>query len=54
MPLKFFFVPAQHADAAEAELNRFLGANRVLGITRQFVQDGGRSGWAIADHLEAR
>jgi superfamily II DNA helicase RecQ len=45
--LRFFAVPALDPAAAEAELNAFCQAHRVVQIDRQFVVDGARSYWAL-------
>jgi superfamily II DNA helicase RecQ len=47
MQLRFFMVPVTAADDAAAELNRFLTANRILAIERQFISDGANSAWTI-------
>lgn len=47
MRFRFIAVPAMGGEAAEAELNAFLGAHRVLTVDRQLVADGGRSYWAV-------
>ncbi|RDH84314.1 MAG: hypothetical protein DIZ78_12265 [endosymbiont of Escarpia spicata] len=47
MRIKCFSIPAFDSDAAEGELNRFLAAHRILGIDRQFVQDGINSSWCL-------
>ena len=47
MPMKFFTVPAFGGEGAEAELNRFLATHRILGLDRQFVQDGANSAWCL-------
>lgn len=37
-----------HDGEPEAEeLNRFLGANRIVAVDRQFIQDGANSAWAL-------
>jgi hypothetical protein len=47
MKLKFFTIPAVSPEAAEADLNRFLGAHRVSHVERHFTADGAASFWAI-------
>ncbi len=47
MQLRFFMVPVTAADDAAVELNRFLAANRILAIERQFISDGANSAWTI-------
>lgn len=47
MRYKFFSIPVAHSDDAEAELNRFLAAHRVLNVDNNFVSDGGNSYWAV-------
>jgi len=47
MQLRFFMVPVTAPDDATAELNRFLAANRILAIERQFIGDGANSAWTI-------
>lgn len=50
MPLqyKFFVVPARAVEEAEAALNRFLRAVRVVNIQREFVDHGENAAWHIA------
>ena len=47
MQLSFFTVPIHDAEAASAELNRFLSGHRILAIDRQFIPEGANSTWAI-------
>lgn len=47
MSQHFFAIPALDPRAAEEELNRFCGAQRVVAIDRQFVAAGRDSFWAI-------
>jgi hypothetical protein len=35
-------------EPAEAELNRFLRGNRILAVTKEFVNNGENSFWSIA------
>ena len=46
MQLRFFTVPILGGEDAAEELNRFLGAHRILAVDRYFVQDGANSAWA--------
>lgn len=46
--LRFFTIPARNPAGAEDELNRFLGAVRVVHIHREFVAQGENSFWSIA------
>lgn len=45
MQLKLFVVPAGDLSAAEAELNAFLRAHRVLTVRKGFVANGESSYW---------
>lgn len=45
--LRFFTVPVCDGDQAAEEVNRFLGAHRIVAIDRQFVHDGPNSAWAL-------
>jgi len=47
MKLKFFTIPIDHPDGAEAELNRFLGAHRISRVEKEFVADGAASAWSV-------
>ena len=47
MQWHFFAIPALDPLAAQAELNRFISANRVTQVDRQFVQAGAESYWAL-------
>ena len=47
MSYRFFVIPARSPEAAEAELNGFLGSHALLGMERRFVDDGERSYWSI-------
>jgi superfamily II DNA helicase RecQ len=47
MRLHFVTVPLVDPAPAEAELNAFLAAHRVMAIDRQLVVDGSRSVWAV-------
>lgn len=52
MPLAFFWIPACHPQAAQDELNRFLGSRRVLAVDRQFVANADGSAWSVAVDYE--
>ncbi|MCB1826456.1 MAG: HRDC domain-containing protein [Candidatus Competibacteraceae bacterium] len=52
MHLRFFTIPIHGGDEAAAELNRFLGAHRILTIDRSLVQDGANSAWALCVSFE--
>ena len=47
MRLKFFAVPVEDAAAAEAEVNRFLAAHRVLDLEKHLVSRPGGGVWAL-------
>ena len=47
MQMHFATIPVFGDATAEAELNRFLSAHRVLGVERQFVSAGEMSAWAV-------
>ncbi len=47
MLLRFFTIPIQGGEEEVEELNRFLGAHRIVAIDRQLVHDGPNSAWAI-------
>jgi len=48
MQLKIFVLPIKNVEPAEAELNRFLRGNRILAVTKEFVNNGENSFWSIA------
>lgn len=48
MSYKFFHIPAMNPELPEAEFNRFVASHRVLGIEREFVQNGASSAWVFA------
>ncbi len=48
MQLKIFAIPIKHVEPDEAELNRFLRGNRILALTKEFVNNGENSFWSIA------
>ena len=54
MQLKFFTIPLFESERAEAELNRFLAAHRILDIERQFVQGGLNSVWSLCVSYQAQ
>jgi superfamily II DNA helicase RecQ len=47
MQLKVFLVPVKSLAAAEAEMNGFLRAHRVLAVKKEFVADGENSFWTF-------
>jgi len=47
MKLAFFSIPVQSPMGVSGELNRFLESHVILGMERQFVQDGQNSLWAV-------
>ncbi len=47
MKYRFFSIPAWDPAASQDELNRFLGAHRVLSVDREFVTDGRHSLWCL-------
>lgn len=48
MQIRFFSIPALGGDGAADDLNRFLGAHRIVAIDRDLVHDGANSFWAVA------
>ena len=53
MAFKFFTIPIQNTDAAEAELNGFLGGHKVLSVDRRWVDQGPTSFWVFCvDYLD--
>jgi superfamily II DNA helicase RecQ len=55
MALRFFTVPVQSSEEAEAEVNAFLSGHRVLTVDRHWVDLGGNSFWALCiDFLPGR
>jgi hypothetical protein len=44
---KLFTIPVFDGDACVEDLNRFLAAQRILAVDRQFVQAGISSAWAV-------
>ncbi|HEX4612905.1 MAG TPA: HRDC domain-containing protein [Urbifossiella sp.] len=47
MKLRIFSVPTLHPDAATADVNAFLGSQRIVHVERQFVADGANSFWSV-------
>jgi len=47
MQLKLFIVPVKNIGVAEAEMNVFLRAQRVLAVKKEFVPDGENSFWTF-------
>jgi hypothetical protein len=47
MAFRFFTVPIQNAEQAEAELNGFLRSHKVLSIDRRWVEQGSTSFWTF-------
>jgi superfamily II DNA helicase RecQ len=47
MQLKMFVVPIKNVSEAEAEMNGFLRAHRVLAVKKEFVPDGENSFWSF-------
>jgi superfamily II DNA helicase RecQ len=47
MTMHFFAIPALDPDGAQAALDAFCRAHRVVDIERQFAADGPRSFWAV-------
>jgi hypothetical protein len=47
MQLKLFIVPVKNIAAAQAEMNVFLRAQRVLAVKKEFVPDGENSFWTF-------
>ena len=47
MKIRVFSVPTQNPDTAVADLNGFLGSQRIVHLERQFVDDGVNSFWSI-------
>ena len=55
MAFRFFTVPIQNAEQAEAELNGFLRSHKVLSIDRRWVEQGSTSFWTFCvDYLEGQ
>lgn len=53
MQLRVFVIPIKNVEPAEAELNRFLRGNRILAVSKEFVNNGENSFWSIAvEYLE--
>jgi hypothetical protein len=55
MASRFFTVPIQNAEQAEAELNGFLRSHKVLSIDRRWVEQGSTSFWTFCvDYLDGQ
>jgi superfamily II DNA helicase RecQ len=55
MAFRFFTVPIQNAEQAEAELNGFLRRHKVLSIDRRWVEQGSTSFWTFCvDYLDGQ
>ena len=55
MAFRFFTVPIQNAEQAEAELNGFLRSHKVLSIDRRWVEQGSTSFWTFCvDYLDGQ
>jgi len=55
MQLKLFVLPIKNLASAEAEMNAFLRAHRVLAVKKEFVPDGENSFWTFCvEYLEAQ
>ncbi len=53
MPYRIFQVPSYGCTESEQALNNFLGNQRILSVTREFVNAGGNSFWSFCvDYLE--
>ncbi len=53
MRIRVFRIPISAGEAAAEEVNRFLEAERIVSMDRQFVQDGANSAWALFVSYEA-
>jgi superfamily II DNA helicase RecQ len=55
MASRFFTVPIQNAEQAEAELNGFLRSHKVLSIDRRWVEQGSTSFWTFCvDYIDGQ
>jgi hypothetical protein len=52
MQIRTFTIPVHSGREAEAELNRFLGAHRIVSVDRDLVQDGANSAWTLCVSYE--
>ena len=53
MQLRIFVIPIKNIETSETEMNRFLRGNRILAVTKEFVNNGENSFWSIAvEYLE--
>jgi superfamily II DNA helicase RecQ len=50
--IAFFWIPASFPQAAQDELNRFLGSHRVLAVDRHFIPNAESSAWSVAVDYE--
>lgn len=48
MKYKFFKIPVRESDLKEEELNKFLSANRIVSVYKDFVQDKQDSFWSYS------
>ena len=54
MQLKLFILPIKNLAEAEAEMNGFLRAHRLLAVKKEFVPDGENSFWTFCvEYLES-
>ncbi|HEV3255716.1 MAG TPA: hypothetical protein VG013_02430 [Gemmataceae bacterium] len=55
MAFRFFTIPIQNAEPAEAELNGFLRSHKVLSIDRRWVEQGPTSFWTFCvDYVDVQ
>ena len=55
MAFRFFTVPIQNAEQAEAELNGFLRSHKVLSVDRRWVEQGSTSFWTLCiDYIDGQ
>jgi len=53
MQIRIFVIPIKNIEPSETEMNRFLRGNRILAVTKEFVNNGENSFWSIvAEYLE--
>ncbi|MBF0225389.1 MAG: HRDC domain-containing protein [Desulfobacterales bacterium] len=45
---KFFMIPIKNNETMAEELNKFLRANRIISVDKDFVAQGGASFWAVS------
>lgn len=54
MAYKFYTIPIRDAEPAEAELNAFIRAHKVLSVDRRWVDQGADSFWSFCvDYLDS-